>query len=93
MIYCVDPVRIQKPKSFKKREGSTLIACSRKPNDQSLVADWLASHLFSLFACPKSNQKRPPAMKQPIAGTKFQLSFCNTVVKNSGALMSLITCR
>jgi hypothetical protein len=35
--------------------------------------------LLSLFACPKSNQKRQPAMKQPIAGTAFSiwlLGYC-----------------
>jgi hypothetical protein len=37
----------------------------------------------------KVTKKRQPETKQPVSGTGFQLSFCGTVVKVSGALMSL----
>jgi hypothetical protein len=33
------------------------------------------SLLLSLFACPKSNQKRQPERKQPLSGGEFQFGF------------------
>ena len=38
---------------------------------------------LSLFACPKSNQKRQPGMKQPIPGVVLRFSFYTTVVKDN----------
>jgi len=40
------------------------------------------------FACPKKNQKRAPENDvQPVFWEELRLSFCTTVVNNSGALM------
>ena len=60
------------------RQGAHLLKRSQ-PSNLSFVTFLLVQ---------KSNQKRQPAMKQPIAGTDFQLSLGATVMKSIGAFMS-----